>query len=144
MVNEESTVHTVANYSIQMQPTSYYGFAPAPLPSKILCSQSKCKAILPAGYKFKTCDQCHTISKLSMQKKRKREDADEGPHRQQATAPSGSLKEKGPIEYIHSGSDTELTPDETKVSKSYRLRKRLLPQGGGGTRIFDILSGCVF
>ena len=85
MVNEESTVHAVANYSIQMRPTSYYGFSLAPLPSKILCSQSKCKAILPAGYNFKTCDQCHTISKLSMQKKRKREDADEGPHCQQAT-----------------------------------------------------------
>ena len=43
------------------------------------CTQSKCKAALPDGYKYKTCEKCWNISKLSMQKKRKRDKADEGP-----------------------------------------------------------------
>ena len=43
------------------------------------CTQSKCKAALSDGYKYKTCEKCRNISKLSMQKKRKRDKADEGP-----------------------------------------------------------------
>jgi hypothetical protein len=51
-----------------------------------------------------------------MQKKRKRENVDEGPHRRQATAlGDSSSKEKGPIDIE---SNTEPTSDESKVSKS--------------------------
>ena len=43
------------------------------------CTQSKCKAALPDGYKYKTCEKCQNISKLGMQKKEKQDKADEGP-----------------------------------------------------------------
>ncbi len=57
-----------------------------------------------------------------MQKKQKREDVNEGPHRQWATVPGNSSsngKGKGPIEYIYVESDTEpeLTSDESKASQ---------------------------
>ena len=97
-----------------MQPTSDNDFAP---PSENQCSQSKCKANLPVGYKYKSCEKCRNTSRLSMQKKRKREKVDEGPHRQQATAPgNSSTTEKGPIEYLYVESGTEPTSDESKVS----------------------------
>ena len=48
-------------------------------PSVNQCTQSKCKAALPDGYQYKTCEKCRNISKLCMQKKRKRDKADEGP-----------------------------------------------------------------
>ncbi len=93
-----------------MPPTSQADFAP---PSKTLCSQSKCKATLPVGYQFKTCENCRNNSRLGMRKKQKRGKADEGPLHSPATPPSNStLKEKGPTE----DSDTELTHDESKVS----------------------------
>ena len=84
-------VHNIRKLIIQMPP-SYDDFAP---PSEIQCSQSKCKANLPAGYKYKTCDKCRNISRLCMERKRKREDIVEGPHRQQPTAPGNNAsKEK--------------------------------------------------
>ena len=57
-------------------PPSYDDFAPL---SEIQCSQSKCKATFPAGYKYKTCDKCRNISRLCMERKQKIEDIVEGP-----------------------------------------------------------------
>src|ERR1700744_2388760 len=101
---------TLYTQTIPMQPNASNNSA---LPSEKLCTQSKCKAVLPNDYQYKTCDRCRNISKLSMQKKRKREKADEGPHCSPATAP-GASKEEGPVD---SGSETELTQDEDRVSK---------------------------
>src|SRR6266702_2919596 len=78
MVNKTHTQCTQCRYLIiQMQPTSDNNFAP---PSENQCSQSKCKANLPVGYEYKSCEKCRNTSRLSMQKKQKREKVDEGPH----------------------------------------------------------------
>ena len=58
-----------------MQPPTQKDFA---LPSRKHCTQSKCKTLLPVEYQYKTCEKCRATSKLSMQKKRKRETTDEG------------------------------------------------------------------
>ena len=73
-------------------------------PPKNQCSQSKCKALLPAGYQYKTCEKCRSASKLSMQKKRKQkqEKADKGSDTVPATSPhSTNLQEIEPISDTH-------------------------------------------
>ncbi|KAH8996443.1 hypothetical protein EDB86DRAFT_2803978 [Lactarius hatsudake] len=103
-----------------MPPTSEDDFTS---PSKNQCSQSKCKALLPVGCKYKTCDKCRNVSKLSMQKKRKRDKHDEDPHHQQAPAPGNSnTTEKGPVEYIYVGSEMESASDESKENTPVRFK----------------------
>jgi hypothetical protein len=85
-----------------MQPPTKIDFA---LLARKHCSQSKCKAILPEEYQYKTCDKCRAASKMSMQKKRKRDKTDEGkdegrPH------PSGPPSSEG---------DTELKPEVSRT-----------------------------
>ena len=58
-----------------MQPPTKIDFAP---PTRKCCTQSKCKAIIPEEYQYKTCEKCRAMSKISMQKKRKRDKTDEG------------------------------------------------------------------
>ncbi|KAN0133621.1 hypothetical protein V8E53_008568 [Lactarius tabidus] len=60
-------------------------FAP---PSENQCS--KCKALLPADNEEKQCEKCRCASRLSMQKKQKREQADEGPPPSPATGPGST------------------------------------------------------
>ncbi|KAH9051623.1 hypothetical protein EDB83DRAFT_2507093 [Lactarius deliciosus] len=67
-----------------MQPTPNVNSTPL---SENKCSQSKCKAVLAAGYQYKTCEKCQSLSRLGMQKKQKREKTDEGSHHSPATAP---------------------------------------------------------
>jgi hypothetical protein len=87
-------------------------------PSDRECSQSKCKAKLPVGYKFKSCEKCREVSRLGMQKKRKREKEDEGHQRQAVLQPSTVVN--SPVErsteatYIE-----ESTSDEGEVSHPY-------------------------
>ena len=90
-----------------MLPLTKDDFAP---PSVNHCTQSKCKATLPDGYKYKTCEKCRNMCKLSMQRKRKRDRADEGlPHNS----------------HLEEDSDIELT---NKVSRfTFRILKELLP-----------------
>ncbi|KAH8985840.1 hypothetical protein EDB86DRAFT_2832929 [Lactarius hatsudake] len=103
-----------------MPPTSKDDFTS---PSKNQCSQSKCKALLPVGCKYKTCDKCRNVSKLSMQKKRKRDKRDEDPHHRQAPAPGNSnTTEKGPVEYIYVGSEMESASDESKENTPVRFK----------------------
>jgi len=90
-----------------MPPTSN-DFTPL---SENKCSQSKCKAVLPIGYQYKSCEKCRSVSMLSMRKKRKREKTDEGPSHSPVTAPGSSSLEKKGV-----GSDMELICDESKVS----------------------------
>ncbi|KAH8982149.1 hypothetical protein EDB83DRAFT_2326588 [Lactarius deliciosus] len=79
-----------------MPPTPNVDFAP---PSENKCSQSKCKVVLAAGYQYKTCEKCRSVSRLGMQRKRKREQTDENLHHRDPpaiTAPgSSNLEEKG-------------------------------------------------
>ena len=115
LVNETMLVHKIPNLDTQIQPPAMDDFAAL---SMNRCSMSKCKALLPVGYQYKTCEKCRNSSKLSMQKKRKREKADEG--RSPAIAPSsGNLGERG---------DAEPTLDEHEVSRNVCwLREELLP-----------------
>lgn len=110
-----------------MRPISNFDLAPPP---ENLCTQSKCKAILPTGYQYKTCEKCRQISKLSMQKKRKRDKDNEGsgPSHPQVTAPGRSdLEQEGPVENTYVGSDTDLMHDEGKVSEIYfEVSERIL------------------
>ena len=55
-------------------------------PSKRYCTQSKCRAIIPEGHPNKSCEKCLASSRISMQKKRKRDKADEGLSRAPAVA----------------------------------------------------------
>ena len=79
---------------------------------EIHCSQSKCKALLLAGYQYKTCEKCRSVSKLSMQKKRKRkqEEADKGSDTVRATGPHSTS-----VQEIEPPSDTHR---ESKVRRS--------------------------
>jgi hypothetical protein len=67
---------------------------PNALPPQRYCTQSKCRVILPEGYELKSCEKCAIIARIGMQKKQKREKADEGPSRSPAiTSENGHLDE---------------------------------------------------
>ena len=68
-------------------------------PSKRYCTQYKCKTIIPEGCPFMSCEKCRNSSRISMQKKWKREKADEGPSHASAIAlKNGHLDEESHTE----------------------------------------------
>ena len=74
-------------------------------PSKV-CTRKGCKTILPADSLCKSCEKCLNISRLCMQKKRKRDKADEG---EQHCLPPIAPTSKGPKDSnSEEDSDTEL------------------------------------
>ena len=90
------------------------------VPLEKCCTQLKCKAILPDGYQFKTCEKCLNISRLCMQKKRKWDQADE----EQGYAP---------LSNTHLENETE---PQNKVSRwTFGFLKEHLPG-----RLFRMLS----
>ena len=99
----------------QMLPSTQKDHIPPPVSH---CTQSKCKAVLPAGYQYKTCEKCRNISRLSMQKKRKRDKTDEGQHHSPPIAPTPRDND------IEEDSDTEL---KNKVHKLFKFLKEDLP-----------------
>ena len=77
------------------------------------CSQSSCKTYLPAGYGYKTCEKCRSISRLS---KRKHMQGDKGqPQRQRTASSNTNVNEMGNIEIIYVLSESE-SSDECNVS----------------------------
>ena len=82
-------------------------------PSERYCSQSKCRAILPEGHKCKTCVKCWTINKISMQKKWKRDKADEGPRCSPTTAMRDGQHDKE--------SGTELKSEVSRMSSIFKM-----------------------
>jgi hypothetical protein len=93
----------------------------AALPGERMCSQSKCKAKLPADYDKKTCPNCREASRVGMAKKRKRDKEDQGarkkPILQSTTAVNtNTQRDNLPQEILYVESDEELTSDENKVS----------------------------
>ncbi|KAH9074988.1 hypothetical protein EDB83DRAFT_2312455 [Lactarius deliciosus] len=100
-----------------MPPTSNDVLTP---PSENQCTQSKCKATLPVGYQYKTCEKCRSVSKLSMQKKWKRDKADEGHRHSPAVAPGNS----DPIEYTYIESDTE--PSKAYVPVQFKDKDAIM------------------
>ncbi|KAF8257921.1 hypothetical protein EI94DRAFT_1816526 [Lactarius quietus] len=91
---------------------------PAP-PSMNQCTQSKCKAALPDDYQYKTCEKCRNISRLSMQKKRKWDKADEGQGCLPPIARSNS--------HLDEESDTELKQKEN-VAITFKDENALMTQ----------------
>ena len=87
-----------------------------------MCSQSRCKTTLPASYKYKTCEKCWSISRLSKQK-RKQEWDDKGLHhdQEQGTASNDTnLDKTDHIEaiYVPSGSESSEESNVSNKSKS--------------------------
>ena len=106
---------TVLSFSLKSKPSHLMddNFTPQ---SKKQCFQSKCKAIIPFGYGYKTCQKCQDISKHTMQMKRKREKSDNGQPRIPPTC--HGQKEKVPVGVE---SDTDLPSDDHSVSNHFTL-----------------------
>ncbi len=114
------TQHT--NVMSNMLP-SEFDFAPQPGNT---CSQSRCKAALPPGYGYKTCEKCRSISKLSKQKRKREQDNEDLRQQKRITSNNANIKEIGVNEaiYVSSGSETS---DESNVSNAqHRLQGRHL------------------
>jgi hypothetical protein len=75
--NRTSRVITCLSHHCRVVP-KYIPLQPA---SKMECSQSRCKEIIPVGSGFKTCEKYRSISRLSHQKKRKGEKENEDSQR---------------------------------------------------------------
>jgi hypothetical protein len=79
-----------------------------------LCSQSKCKKTLDAGYQFRSCEQCRERDKVAKQRKRQREKEEKEARKRPRTtlAANGNCPEVVVID-----SDTERSDNESETGR---------------------------
>jgi hypothetical protein len=58
-----------------------------------LCSQSKCKKTLDAGYQFRSCEQCRECDKVAKQRKQQHEKEDKEAQKRPRVTANGNCPE---------------------------------------------------